>query len=802
MNERIRVLRKKLFDVEHTICAERARLFTESMKTTEGLDNAIRRATGFAHVLSNMSLYIGDEELIVGNQASRPKAAPVYPEYSIRWVCKEFEGDPYYFNKRPADRFAFTQETKDEIFKLSEYWMGKCTYDRYPELEPESCKIARGAGVVTVATTSGLGNYIVDYEAVLTKGLKGVMDHAQTRMDALDLTDGENVKKEWFLRATLIALRGVITFANRLADKCEELAMNAAATRAAELRGIAGILRRVPEYPARNFREGIQSVWIILLAQHIESNGKAISIGRFDQFFWDLYSADIRAGVLTRADALELIEAFYIKCNEIARLAPWSGTAFFQGYQLFINLTVGGEKRDGSDAVNDLSWLCVDACRELKLVTPSVSIRYNEKTSDEFTDYALRAVKEHAGGQPGFYGDKAFYRTLKMMGVSEDDIWNWASVGCIEACIPGKWDFAAKGPWLNTTRALELTLNDGCDPVSGARVCPGYGTLESFADMETLAVAYEKTLLFFMRQQVIIENIDDQLRVMHDVNAFRSALMDDCIERGKGMIEGGTVYSSDGGPVVGVNTSGDSLAAIEYVVYKHKLLSPAQLQHALLTNFEDDATEPSGGMIRSMLLERPPKFGNDLDAADQWPLRIQNFIGSNYQLQFKNSRYGKGPIPANYSLNLSPVTGNIPFGKTVGATADGRKAGMALNNGISPCNGVEKNGPTAAANSVAKMPTQWLQKGGIFNMRFSERTFDSEEGRRNIAAIIRALFDQYGMEVQFNVVGNATLKDAQEHPENYADLMVRISGYSALFTPLSREIQNDLIERTAFDDAN
>lgn len=436
----------------------------------------------------------------------------------------------------------------------------------------------------------------------------------------------------------------------------------------------------------------------------------------------------------------------------------------------------------------------------MKLVTPSVSVRCFEGTKDDFLDYVLQAVKEHAGGQPAFYSDKAFYRTLRRMGVSEDDVWNWASDGCIEACIPGKWDYAAKGPWLNTARALELTLNDGCDPISGKRICPGYGSLEDFPDMESLASAYENTLLYFMRQQVVIENIDDQLRVMNDVNAFRSALMDDCIERGKGMIEGGTVYSSDGGPVVGVNTSGDSLAAIEYAVYEKKLITASQLLHALKTNFEDQTTEPSGEKIRALLQNKPPKFGNDLDEADKWPYRIQDFIGSHYQRDFHNSRHGKGPIPANYSLNLSPVTGNIPFGKNVGATADGRKAGMALNNGISPCNGAEHNGPTAAANSVAKMPTQWLQKGGIFNMRFSKRTFETPEGRKSLCSIIRSLFDKYGMEVQFNVVDNATLRDAQEHPENYADLMVRISGYSALFTPLSREIQNDLIERTAFEE--
>ena len=362
MNQRIKRLRERLFSIHPSICPERARYFTESMKDTEGEYIAIRRAKGFANVLNKMSLYINDDELIVGNQASRPKAAPVFPEYSTNWLYNEFHGEPYFFDKRPADRFSYSEDTKDEIIGLIEYWKGKSLYDNFPHMLPGHCKKAWDAGIIGVASTSGFGNVLVDYEMVLAHGLRFVIEKAQKKMDGLDLTKAENIKKRWFLEAVIIANKAVIAFAHRLSKKCEDVAgTEDDQDRKHELLHIAAQLKVVPENPPTTFWEAAQTVWMILLAQHIETNGKAISLGRFDQYLFKFYQKDIEEGTISREKALEIIEAFFIKANELTRLAPWPGTEFFLGYQMFINLTVAGQDRDGNDAVNDLTYLCVDA---------------------------------------------------------------------------------------------------------------------------------------------------------------------------------------------------------------------------------------------------------------------------------------------------------------------------------------------------------------------------------------------------------------------------------------------------------
>jgi formate C-acetyltransferase len=802
MNRRIKNLRKALFEVKPSICAERARYFTETMKKTEGEYIAIRRAKAFANVLEKMSININKDEIIVGNQASKPKAAPIFPEYSVDWLEREFNGNPYLFNERPGDKFYYEEETKKEILEILKYWKGESMYENFRKSLPDECNHAWDMGIIddVWVSAAGFGNVIVDYDMVLNYGLKEVIRRAKDKMKMLDLTVADNVKKHWFLESVIIADEAVIKFANRFARKCKEMASSEDnKERRDGLLAMYNNLLNVPENPVRTFWEAVQSVWIILLAQYIETNGHSVSLGRFDQYLYKFYRNDIEKGILDKDKALEIVEAFFLKANELNKLRSWEDTEFFLGYQMFINLSVAGQTEDGRDAVNDVSYLCVDASRELKVFTPSVSVKRSDYNSKEFIDYTLKAVQEHKGGQPAFYNDKAFIRILENMGVDKKDAWNWANVGCIESSIPGKWDFASKGPWFNIAKILELTLNNGKDPFTGITLLKGDGDLTTFNSMDEIMDAYKKQLAYFMKLQAITENINDEFHKMFDINAFRSSIVNDCIERGLSLIEGGSVYSAEGGPIVGPNTAGDSLAAIEYVIFEKKLLTGEQLAHALETNFEDMDTTPAGEEIRQLLLNKPPKFGNDNDKADKWPYEIENFVGSYYHKKLKNSRYGKGPLPGCYSLDISPVTGNIPFGMKVGATANGRKSKAPLNNGISPCNGMEKLGPTAAAKSVGKMPSIWFQKGAIFNMRLDKKTLLSDDGRMRTAAIIKTLFDNYGTHIQFNVVNNDVLKDAQKHPEKYSDLMVRISGYSALFTPLSREMQNDLIERAKFD---
>lgn len=783
------------------ICPERAQIFTESMKKTEGEPIVLRRAKGFYEVLAKMSLYVDEDELIVGNQASKPKSSPIYPEYSIEWLKNEFNGNPHHFHERPGDKFYYSEEVKEQILSLLDFWEGKTVYENLRKNLPEEINQAWNAGIIddTWVSSSGLGNLLVDFEKVLKIGLRGIIAQAEERKKRLKLTEPDEIKKLWFLDAVITTNKAVINFSHRLGEKCQALALSTNnQQRAEELKTIAANCHKVPEHPVETFWEALQATWLILLALHLEANGHAISLGRFDQYLYPFYQKDIEEGRLTPEQALELVEAFFIKVNELNKLRSWPDTEFFLGYQMFVNLTIGGQTAEGRDALNEVSYLCIDACQELKLFTPSISVKIFSGTNPTVFEKSLKAVQAHKGGQPAFYNDDAFMDILRNMGIHKEDLHNWAPVGCIEAGIQGKWDYAAKGPWLSVAKVLEITLNGGVDPASGCEFLPQEKNLRSFSGMDEIMDAYKRQLHYFMELQVITEHINDEMHKQIDLNAFRSSLVDDCIERGLTLIEGGSVYSADGGPTAGTITAGDALAALDEIVFRKELLTAEQVAHALETNFEDQSSDPSGEEVRQILWNKAPKFGNDIDRVDNWVAELADYIGSTYQTDFHNSRYGKGPIPACYAYSQSPVTGNIAFGSMVGALPNGRKNGLPVNNGISPENGAELNGPTAAINSIGKLPSIWFQKGAIFNVRLTEDTLTSEEGIKRVAALIKSLFDQKGIHVQFNVVGSEILREAQQQPENFSDLMVRVSGYSAFFTPLARKVQNDLIERIEF----
>ena len=800
MNSRIEKLRQSLFNIKPQICPERARYFTKSMRETEGEYIGLRRAKAFKYVLENISIYINNDELIVGNQASKPKASPIYPEYSYKWIENEFNGEPYYFNKRPGDNFEYSEEVKNEILEILDYWKDKTLYESFRKSLPYEINTAWNIGAIddTWVSSAGFGNVVVDYGEIINKGLEHYIEKAKRKLQEINPTEPDSYKKIWNLESMIISGNAVISYSERFSKECERLIeIESNPKRKKELSIIAENCKNVPRKPAKTFFEGVQSVWMILLALHLETNGHAISLGRFDQYLYDLYKKDSENG-LKKEEALEIVEAFFIKINELNKLRSWPDTAFFLGYQMFVNLALGGQTKSGEDAVNDLSYIVLDACSNLKLFTPSISIKCFSKTSNEFLDSALIALNNHKGGQPCFYNDDAFIKTLRQMGISENDLYNWVPDGCIEATIPGKWDFAAKGPWLNIAKILEITLNNGKDPKSGVTLFKGKGDVTSFKDTGKLIDAFKYQLYKYMSLQVWCENINDYFHREKDLNLFRSLIIDDCIERGLDLIEGGSVYSADGGPTTGAITSADAIAAIEYIVFDKKLLSLKEIKYALDTNFEDNTTNPKGEEIRQLLLNKAPRFGNDNDKVDKIAYEILDFLGSTYRNDFKNSRYGKGPVPSCYSLSQSPVTANIAFGEFVGALPNGRKSGEALNNGMSPCNGSEKNGPTAVINSVGKMPSIWFQKGAILNMRLNKDSLISKEGRLRAIGLIKTLFKKHGQHIQFNIIDNKVLKEAQQYPEKYEDLMIRVSGYSTLFTPLAKSVQNDLIKREEF----
>ena len=802
MNLRISRLRKALADQKPKVCSERCNIFTESIKRNHAKPIAIRRAEAYYDVLTNMSIWVNDDELIVGNQAKWPKAAPIYPEYSTQWLVDEINGKPYYWDQRPGDRFYADEDVKQDILRCVSYWQDKTLIDYLrASLDDEILK-AWDSGIIdeTWVVGAGLGNEIPDYRMVVQKGLKDVIARAKAAREALDLKEPGNVKKAFFLDGVIRGNEAVCAFAKRIADECAAQAATCKSDwRKAELETLSEICTRVPYEPARTFHEAVQSIYFILLAVHLESNGHAISLGRFDQYVYPYYQADIEAGRMTPEGALEIIESFFIKCNELNKLRSWGDSEFFLGYQMFINMAICGQDKFGNDMTNDISYMCIDACAELKLVTPSLSIKCFEKTDKELMMKALEAAIMHQGGMPAFYNDVAFMETLRGMGIAEDDLCEWSPDGCIEASIPGKWDFAAKGAWLNVEKVLDITLHNGVDVKTGHLFRPTSKPIETCTSTEEILQEFTDMLAFFMDMQVVTEHANDYVHCIYDINPFRSSLIEDCIGRGLDLVEGGSVYSADGGPTAGSISAGDALAAIEYAVFDKKLVTLPALMHALDTNFEDEATFPTGSQLRAMLLNKAPKFGNDDDAADRWILAIEEFIGSRYHTKYHSSKYGKGPVPCCFSYSQSPVSGNIAFGRCIGATPDGRKDGMPVNNGVSPANGSERSGATAACNSVAKLPTKWIQKGAIFNMRLSKNAIATREKRERIVSMVQALFTQKAEQIQFNVVDTKVLQDAMAHPDNYQDLMVRVSGYSALFTSLAPACQQDVIDRHELD---
>ena len=799
MNERIQRLRKELTEQKPYVDGERCKIFTESMKTTDGLPIIIRRAKSFYEVLDKMTVWVKPGELIVGNMAKNAKSSPVFPEYSAQWILEELDGKPYRWEDRPGDKFYILPEDEKIVRECAEYWNGKTLYDYVRKNLPKEVNDAWDAGVTdeTWVCAAGLGNEIVDYKMVVEKGLEDVLTRIQEKKDSIDILDPDALKQLHFLEAAKLGNEAVLNYSNRLADKCEEEAGKTDNQEyKKELMELAEICRYVPLHPARTFQEAVQSIFMVLLAVHMESNGHAISLGRFDQYVYPLYKKDIEEGRITKEKALEIIECFFIKCNELNKLRSWPDTEFFMGYQMFINLAICGQTVDGKDATNDISRMCIQACRELKLITPSVSVKCFDGTTDEVLMDALEATIEHKGGMPAFYNDKAFIKILREMGVAEEDLVDWCPDGCIEASIPGKWDFAAKGPWLSIEKVLEITLNNGKDPATGTVFRKPDKDIVASSSMEDIFEEYKKTLKYFLDLNCLTEHINDEVHVRYDLNAFRSSLVQDCIGRCLDLVEGGALYSADGGPTAGTISAGDALTGIEYLVFDKKILTMEQLLHACATNFEDESTTPTGKEIQMIMKNKVPKFGNDDDYADKWVVAIEEYVGHSLNHDYKSSKYGKGPVPCCFAYSQTPVTGNISFGSRIGATPDGRSAGEPVNNGVSPANGSERNGATAACNSVAKIPTIYDQKGNIFNMRLAPSTIANQESRQKILDMMRALFDKDAEQIQFNVVDNEVLKEAQKRPEDFPDLMVRVSGYSALFTSLGVACQNDVINRT------
>ncbi|WP_302761547.1 glycyl radical protein [Christensenella hongkongensis] len=799
LTPRLQNLREIFFEGNLSICPERAKLWTESFRQTEGEPMILRRAKALEHVLSEMTIYIKDGDLLVGNMASVPRAAPIFPEFSVDWIESELNGVPYAFGERPGDAYQVSDEAREILLNdVIPYWRGKTHEDRVNALLPEetrlACKEVKGTEEDWIMT-SGDGHTIPDYVKVIQVGMERIIKEAEDKIASLDIGEPDQLAQLPFLQSVIITQKAVLKFAARYADKLWELAQKEAnPKRKTELTELSEICRRIPAKPARTFQEAAQAMLFVNIPIQLENNGHSISFGRVDQYLYPFFLKDIEENRLTIEKTFEIMSCLWLKVTEFAKLRDWPNTVAFVGNPLFQNLTIGGQTLNGQDAVNELSYLALGCTKKLKMTQPSLTVRWYKGTPDIFMKEAVKVIRT-VGSLPAFFNDEVIIPSMLNIGYSYEDASNYGMVGCVEPAPHGQIGGRYGAGFPNFAKWVELAVNGGRDPRTGYTLCPQKGDLSTFETFGDLMDAFRQQLEFFLRQHVIAGNVVDYSWEELTPNPFLSSVIEDCIQRGREIKKGGAKYDFTGGQCVGVISAANALATIKKVVFEEKRVTREQLMHALATNFEDMTTDPSGEEIRQILLKADSKFGNDNDEPDEIAAEIMKYW-SDREMTYKNTRYGKGPIGGVFIPSTATVASHVLTGQVVGATADGRKEGTPITEGTSAFRDTERKGPTALLNSYAKLPNVLMPGGQLFNVKITPSAVDSDKGLDNWVSLIKGAFEKKAMQLQFNVVSTETLMDAKEKPDNYSDLIVRVAGYSGYFVDLRPEVQEDIIART------
>lgn len=790
LTPRMHEFREKLLEAKPNVCVERAKITTEVYKANMHQPLAIRRALMLQQILEQMPIFIEPETLLAGNQASSNRSAPIFPEYAMDWVIAELDE----FDKRDGDRFYITEENKQVLRDIAPFWENNTVKDRGLAAMPASSKLFYDLGIIKAEgnITSGDAHVAVKYSYLLEKGLADVKARAEQRLSELDLTEYTNLSKSYFLRAVGIVADAAIAFAGRFAQLAEDTAgREADESRKAELLEMARILRKVPEGPAETFHEAVQSLWLVHLVLQLESNGHSLSYGRMDQFLYLYYEKDIANGAITEDSACELLTNLWMKTYTINKIRSWTHTRFSAGSPLYQNVTVGGQTRDGKDAVNPLSYLILRSVAQTRLPQPNLTVRYHRGLDDRFMKECIEVVRL-GFGMPAFNSDEVIIPSFIEKGVAKEDAYDYSAIGCVEVAVPGKWGYRCTGmSFLNFPKSLMIALNDGVDLASGTKVCEGVGHFRDMKSFDEVMAAWDKIVREFTRHCIIIDSCADTVLERDTADILCSALCDDCIDRGLNLKEGGAVYDFISDLQVGIANLADSLAAIKKCVFEDKAVTAAQLWDALQADFQGE----ENGRIRELLLAAP-KYGNDDDYVDGLICEAYDSYIDEMK-KYRNTRYGRGPIGGVYYAGTSSISANVPQGAGTTATPDGRKSGEPLAEGCSPSHAMDKKGPTAVFKSVSKLPTREITGGVLLNQKVTPQVLEKGEDRMKLIALLRTFFNRLeGFHVQFNVVSRETLLDAQKNPEKHRDLIVRVAGYSAFFNVLSKQTQDDIIERT------
>jgi pyruvate formate-lyase/glycerol dehydratase family glycyl radical enzyme len=778
---RVEKLRWRIIEAPQEVCIERARYLTESMSLHWDKHPLTRMSLAFEHILKNISVIIRDDELIVGCRTSKLKGAPLFPENKSLWI----EGDLENFDKRVLQRAMIRPEEKEELAaSILPFWKGKTVEDRLQALMPEDVLTDMDKYIFTMMLeiTYGIGHFTMDHPRILAHGLRGIMDDAHQKSAGLTRQEKAG-EKGLFYEAVIRSCQAAISFARRYSD----LALAMAATerdreRAAELREIARVCGRVPEYPAETLHEAIQGLYFIHLLAQIESGGNSISLGRIDQILFPYYRKDCEARRGSPEKARELVAMLFIKTNEIWNVLE---EAFIPGGEgtegkTTQNVTVGGVGADGQDATNDMSTITLDAYAEVRTVQPNFGVRVSPDCPEELIRRAVEYDRD--GVLMHFFNDEVIIRSLVEGGHAMEDARDYGVVGCLEPNAQGKTFGSTFAVQFNGIKCVELALSNGIDNIFGYPSGIESGDPAGFKDFKDLWKAYDRQMRHFIKQMVRGMEVLDRLIAEAVPSPFASAMVAGCLEKGLDLTRGGAVYNSTGVQLMGFANVVDSLYAVKKEVFEDKRFTLADLTQWLSQDWQDAEDK------RAYFLNRVPKYGNNNDEVDAMAARVMDHF-CDVLSKYRNFR-GGAFWPGIFSVGF-----HITMGAFTGATPDGRFAGDVLGNGITPTTGNAVSGPTAIMNSVVKLPVTRVFNGANLNMRFQGKKISTE----NLTALIKTYFSCGGTQVQFNMVDSATLREAQKHPEKHRDLFVRVSGYSAEFNGLSEIAQDEIISRTEFE---
>ena len=831
---RIPKLIDALFDHMPEIEADRAVLLTESYRATEGEPIISRRAHAFRHICENLPITIRDNELIVGSATKVPRGCQVFPEFSFKWLEDEFDT----VDARAADPFHISEETKKTLHEVYKYWDGKTTSELATAYMADETLLAMEHNIFTPGNYfyNGVGHVTVDYAKVLKIGYKGIIAEARAALEKCDFGDADWAERTAFLKAVIESCEAAITYAKRyaklamdMAEKCSDY------NRKKELCQIALNCAKVPENGASSFYEACQSFWFIQMLLQIESSGHSISPGRFDQYMYPYYKADLEAGKISPEFAQELMDCIWVKLNDLNKCRDAASAEGFAGYSLFQNLIAGGQTPEGLDATNDLSFMCIQATMHVRLPQPSFSVRVWNGTPHEFLIKAAEVTRTGIG-LPAYYNDEVIIPALISRGLTIEDARDYNIIGCVEPQKAGKTEGWHDAAFFNMCRPLELVMNSGRDLSGvngdGVQLGPDTGDVTRMKTFDEFYDAYKTQMNYMLKLLVNADNAIDRAHMERCPLPFESSMIYDCIGRGKPTQCGGAIYNFTGPQGFGIANMTDALYAVKTLVFEKKAFTMAELKEAIDHNFGEDISDHmaeilttneikrlsaagkpvSENIIRETfkakktqgnssefqraryrkiraLIDEAPKFGNDIEEVDLFARDVA-YTYTRPMETFRNPRGGQ------FQAGLYPVSANVPLGAQTGATADGRLAFTPIADGVSPSAGKDTHGPTSSCNSVSKLDHGIASNGTLFNMKFHPSALEGDTGLENFVALVRGYFDQKGSHVQFNVVSRETLRDAQLHPEKYKSLVVRVAGYSALFVTLSKSLQDDIINRT------